>query len=790
MKAIFDLIYQVNQYADEENFLQATQALDILLRNKDALRVFLAFRKSLKEICEKKNIAPTQARPDREFAPSRKLKKSIIGGAYLAALDESINQEDIKNILRNPQCLLQIANEIERRENKVSLWKRFVEMVCFVVKGVANTICSVGQGVINVICTAYTVVTGAFYTTCTAVTVPFYTVISWGPRLRFVRLMMAAVLVLSIGIGTLIIYRELYPRPIPPIQVRLSVPIIMADFKTSIQAQGEERLRELKDPTPELSSIVENLVKFKTAQLDRAEPVLVKTCDLKLSDLPQTIDFSCEQATLLYCVKMLQERGYSGCKTILPINGLLLPPSHRDKDWERNSYFYSQTAVEKVRDLFRIPDEIYVNSKLRQTLAESLAKKPQEALASLSLPKEIKQLLVIKVTPNTTDMSKGTISFSLFNIESQQWETENKLPFSGSRPLIDFLSAFPDKDTGVFAIEFADGESEDEFGIIFKPSQIDKAFVFFDHNPDGLPIEEKNFAGSELAELCFETYLECNDKQEPRPKIQFATGGEKVMQTALKAQYLGANWHHVAIPVNIAKATHWKRGLTVTAFGISKDSSLKVYIRNAYIRVLESKNDDKQAKNTPSETSLVEQNTTKNTVENKYYVYDEKIYNFPPGTWMPDGAIEISQDLENENNPYQDKFCYHVNINLEKNDWVAVAFLAGGTLEPVATVDVFEALKAKPGDSIVLTFYARSMNNSVLQFKVGGFPKDSIKFAAKTDWIQLDPTWKQISIDLTGKDLSAVRAALIWVIDRKHNKTYKDRKPEFDLDEIYFTKVR
>jgi hypothetical protein len=163
--------------------------------------------------------------------------------------------------------------------------------------------------------------------------------------------------------------------------------------------------------------------------------------------------------------------------------------------------------------------------------------------------------------------------------------------------------------------------------------------------------------------------------------------------------------------------------------------------------------------------------------------------NFPPSVYMPNGEIDINQDLEHGNNPYKGFFCYHAEVNLERNDWVAVAFFAGGSLEPVATVDVFELLKAKPGDSIVLTFYARSMNNTAVQFKVGGFPKDSIKFAAKTDWIQLDPTWKQISIDLTRKDLSAVRAALIWVIDRKHNKTYKDSKPELDLDEICFTKL-
>lgn len=171
------------------------------------------------------------------------------------------------------------------------------------------------------------------------------------------------------------------------------------------------------------------------------------------------------------------------------------------------------------------------------------------------------------------------------------------------------------------------------------------------------------------------------------------------------------------------------------------------------------------------------------------YVYKDKEYNFSSGVWMPDGEIEVSQDPEWGKDPYKDFFCYHAEAKLERNDWVAVGFCAGGSLEPVQTVDVFELLKAKLGDSIVLTFYARSMNNTAVQFKVGGFPKDSIKFAVKTEWMQLEPKWKQINIDLTGKDLSACRAALIWVVDRKHNKHYKNGPLELDLDEICFTKL-
>lgn len=731
MEKIFDLIAQLSRPSIEKNFLQACYAIDILLRNKNALMVFMAFQERLRREKEQNSAElpaneafaepaktvqdPLIERLSQEIeealfpknemmSPSqnvtevvhdkkrtKQVRKSIIDSAYLAALDKKIEKEDLKNILGNPTCLLQIAKEIERRERIAKLLETVTNMARAIGKLVVNTIRSIGQVATNAIYIAYTGVTGAFYTTGTAVPGPVDTVISWGSHLKLVRLMMAAVLVLF----TLYIF-------IKPVEARIPAKTLVANFRKSIEAKKERRLQEippqqlsladfkevesliqtlrdaskkrdtvslyLKSKLPdnlqnqinvydgetlsndflvsfvsEFNSLLttslyqeeifapvklseetqklfivttlderkENLTKFnrslleaaypneieksitrrafdlKTAQLDAAVPWMIRTCEHKLEELQTPIDFSCEQATLLYCFKVLSTKGYNGCTKILPINGLILPPSHKiEKDLERKAYFYTQAAVEKARDLFRIPDEINLSSKLRQTFVESFTQNPQNALASLQLPKPIDHLLVIQATLETS--VKGTISFSLLNMENTKREHKT-LSFADSRPLIDFSTAFSETETGNFDITVSEGESKDEFVIIFKPSQTAKAFLTFVH-PDGLPIEEKEFGGNELAEICFEACLEYDEKQEPRPKIQFATGGDKLMQTALRPEGLGATWRRIAIPVNIAKATHWKNGLTVTAHDISTENSLKVYIRNAYIRVLESKN--------------------------------------------------------------------------------------------------------------------------------------------------------------------------------------------------------
>src|SRR5947208_3213641 len=75
-----------------------------------------------------------------------------------------------------------------------------------------------------------------------------------------------------------------------------------------------------------------------------------------------------------------------------------------------------------------------------------------------------------------------------------------------------------------------------------------------------------------------------------------------------------------------------------------------------------------------------------------------------------------------------------------------------------------------PGDDrIVVRFWARSPDGARAQFKVGGGDGDSFEFAAETEWIALGEAWKQYEIDVTKEDLSALRFAFVWVMDRAHN---------------------
>jgi hypothetical protein len=179
----------------------------------------------------------------------------------------------------------------------------------------------------------------------------------------------------------------------------------------------------------------------------------------------------------------------------------------------------------------------------------------------------------------------------------------------------------------------------------------------------------------------------------------------------------------------------------------------------------------------------------KATVLSEYVIFDgEKTSPAPPGGYMPDGNITISQDPKCTDNPHGGKACYKAIGKFDSGNWMGVAFLVGGTFDSkVPAVNVFQKLGAQQGDKIQVRFWARSPLKSSFQFKVGGVPGDSITFAKQTDFINLTSDWTQYKIDVTGEDLTAIRAPFIWVTNQDNNQNANE--VQLFLDDVKFVKL-
>ena len=92
-----------------------------------------------------------------------------------------------------------------------------------------------------------------------------------------------------------------------------------------------------------------------------------------------------------------------------------------------------------------------------------------------------------------------------------------------------------------------------------------------------------------------------------------------------------------------------------------------------------------------------------------------------------------------------------------------------------------------PGESLLGSerFWARSPDESVLLFKVGGLDEGTIEFAIMFPWIGLASEWHVCTVDLTDRDLAGVCGALIWAVDPQHSRG----PAELHLDDVYFTRI-
>lgn len=176
----------------------------------------------------------------------------------------------------------------------------------------------------------------------------------------------------------------------------------------------------------------------------------------------------------------------------------------------------------------------------------------------------------------------------------------------------------------------------------------------------------------------------------------------------------------------------------------------------------------------------------------RYYVYKDADLPglFVPSGVMPDGA-GVLQDTASMFSPRSGTHCIRTSCQLSAKPWVGVYFLLSGKWRPSTNCNLFSELGAKKGDTVRCRFWARSKDQAIVQFKIGGVLEgqvsDSLRFPASLPPIKLTPEWKMYEIDLSGKDLTSLVGGFLWTCERANNG---DRDVNFDLDEIYFTKVK
>ncbi len=189
--------------------------------------------------------------------------------------------------------------------------------------------------------------------------------------------------------------------------------------------------------------------------------------------------------------------------------------------------------------------------------------------------------------------------------------------------------------------------------------------------------------------------------------------------------------------------------------------------------------------------------SSEDEVGDRIYIWqdDGKPGKFLPTGWMPDGQ-GITQSTAETDSPHTKPHCLRLGCQLSAKPWVGIYFLLEGEWEPRGSFNLIEKLGAKQGEPIVCRFWARSKEKNEkeraqVQFKVGGVTKgqvkDSLKFPVSSPWVKLGPEWKMYEIDLTGKDLSSLVGAFVWVCDRAHNG---EKDIGFDLDDIYFVRLK
>jgi hypothetical protein len=180
--------------------------------------------------------------------------------------------------------------------------------------------------------------------------------------------------------------------------------------------------------------------------------------------------------------------------------------------------------------------------------------------------------------------------------------------------------------------------------------------------------------------------------------------------------------------------------------------------------------------------------------ESRVMLYSDKLdTEWIPGGWMPDGK-GLMQNITCKESPHGGKYCIRCGYRLEENSWVGIGWLWLNKFQDHVRrpPNLFSRMNAKQGDHIVARFWARSKDRAWVKFQVGGGNGDSIAPGVTTDpdFIELSPEWKRYQIELTNQDISGVIQIFGSFLDRAHCEDLKLAVVQWDLDDIYFVKLK
>jgi hypothetical protein len=590
----------------------------------------------------------------------------------------------------------------------------------------------------------------------------------WRRRWKYGRAVAVAAIVVAIAIPLAILPPD---KPGPPEVVFRSDAFLSAD---NMNLRRRAKLVPILLAKDFLGK--EDLIRGSLA-VNEYEEALDEFVSESLDRLPITghvMNHRFDEAVQLYGVKVLQKRGFARVKGLIPVNGQRLPPLREENTAkEAVAYFYCQAAVQRLRDLFRQPPSV-----------ESSTAPPGA------------QLLTIEVDTDKDDETRGLIRFSISGPNGENKEPAVEVAFGDSLPPIPLRRYFPRSANPPRNVRIGRGQSPDEIMITFTPSDDGAAGLVSLTAPDpGLAIDGRLFGEKKLVEVCLEALAKFRGKG-PAPHVQFLTGGgdDDVFPVGSPPGPLDDKWRRIVLPVELSQAKHWSTGLTITAGPLAAGDELDVYIRDLYIRPLDGRSPSRDKQRPRLTGPSDDRQWPKDELGTRYIVYDDKTLDFQFTGVMPNGK-GVAQRVRFEDKPWRGAACYRAMYQLDEHPWVAVAAMLDGVWEPKRKFNMFEKLEAKKGDRIVVRFYARSPDGAVAQFKVGGLDGDSLDFAIGTDWIKLGQEWKMYEIDVTDKparhaDLSALRGAFMWVMDREHNADRERKHAEINLDDIYFTRLR
>jgi hypothetical protein len=475
-----------------------------------------------------------------------------------------------------------------------------------------------------------------------------------------------------------------------------------------------------------------------------------------------------------------------------PINGTHYP----ERGGELKTvleYFLAQATVDRLRGLFSGPIPAVAGRATRDRLEVTVR------LDKVSQPR-----------------SEGTITFT-FRDASGNASPGWTVRFGPSPVPVPLRWLFPlgERRQGISRIP--PSSSGDELSIVPEGGAGAKGQVSFVANDEqGIPVADW-FGPSRIGELQADVAVERRpgvDGDVPSSvTVQILVGGDDGGTTGTPPVEIStrAGWRRLRVPVDLGGAERWKIGLTALIWGSKDINKVSVSLKNVYImptlgvgEVLGPPNPGAAPEYRPGERLAAPMvassappsprrgDRSADEVGPRYVVYEERsVEDYPPAMHMPD-AVGIAQDTKYRENPHSGSVCYMGRYQLDRRPWVATAFTLDGRPHAERNFDMFRRLEARRGDRIVLRFWARSPDAARAQFKVGGGDGDSLAFAVQTEWIELEPSWRRYEIDLTDKDLTTLRFAFVWVMDRAHNDVQErtDRRvATLMLDDVYFTKL-